>query len=101
MRTEKLNKINIFTLLKNLLVIVATSLFLSGCATQFLTKQEAFPAMYDQKPLSILVAPALNDSTAAEAGEYYAATIAPYLSYGGYYVLPMEITTAMLSREGI
>jgi len=103
MRTKKITTTKTITRLKTLLVLVATVSILSGCATrtQYLTKQEAFPAMYDQKPLSILVVPAINDSTAADAGDIYASTIAPYLSYGGYYVLPIEITTAMLRADGI
>ena len=39
-----------------------------GCTTTE-TKREAFPQMYDpgKRPVSILVLPALNESTAAEA----------------------------------
>lgn len=82
------------------LAIIA--LVASGCAQkQYLSKQEAFPEMYKEQPLSILVIHAVNDSTAAEAGDYYSATIAPTLSYNGYYVMPMEVTTAMLRNEGV
>jgi len=89
--------------LKTIIILSFLVIFLSACATrpQYISKQEAFPAMYEQKPLSILVVPAINDSTAAEATDYYSATIAPYLSYSGYYVLPLEITTDVLNNEGI
>jgi len=89
--------------IKALITLALLGSILGGCATptQYLSKQDAFPAMYAQKPTSILVVPAINDSTAADAGDYYSATIAPYLSYSGYYVLPIEITTEILRSEGI
>ena len=53
--------------LKTIIILSFLVIFLSACATrpQYISKQEAFPAMYEQKPLSILVVPAINDSTAA------------------------------------
>jgi hypothetical protein len=76
---------------------------LSGCAAPpvYLSKQEAFPKMYQEKPRSILVVPAMNDTTAADAGDLYISTIAPPLSWAGYYVLPTEITTPLLRDQGI
>ena len=40
-------------------------IILSGCAV--ITKGEAFPEMYNEKPVSILVLPPINESTAADA----------------------------------
>lgn len=88
-------------LLKTLLIVVTFSSLLSGCANKLLSKQEAFPNMYSTSPLSILVLPALNETTAAEAADYYSATIAPAFSYYGYYVLPIEVTSEMLRNEGV
>jgi hypothetical protein len=74
-----------------------------GCAAVTETKQAAFPAMYDsgKRPVSILVMPALNESTAADAADYYGVTIAEPLSLAGYYVFPLEIVTQILRNEGI
>ncbi|NIS74702.1 MAG: hypothetical protein GTO08_05375, partial [Deltaproteobacteria bacterium] len=46
--------------------------------------------MYQEQPLTILVLPPMNETTAADAKEYYATTIAEPLSLQGFYVLPIE-----------
>ena len=80
--------------------LVLLTLLIQACAQQ-ITKQEAFPEMYQEKPLSILVLPAVNESTAADAPELYSSTIAQPLANAGYYVFPIEITNAVLAAEGI
>ena len=88
--------------LKVLSVLLAV-IFFSGCVTapKNVTKKDAFPKMYDENPKSILILPAVNKSTAAEATDYYATTIAEPLTQKGFYVLPMAITTGLLKQEGI
>jgi len=82
------------------IILILTLILLNSCAT-FVTKGEAFPNMYDEKPLSILVLPPINESTAADAKEYYSTTIAEPLSFAGYYVFPIEIVNEVLKTEGI
>ena len=71
-------------------VVLAAVIFaaVAGCASVE-TKREAFPLMYDEnyKPLSILVAPAINKSTAADAGELINVTLTQPLADNGFYVL--------------
>ena len=87
--------------MKNKIIILILSLIIiNGCAT-ILTKGEAFPKMYKEKPVSILVLPPINESTAADAKEYYSTTIAEPLSFVGYYVFPIEIVNEVLKQEGI
>ena len=86
--------------IKLILIAVLVSLT-AGCATKLTTKQEAFPNLYGESPNSVLVLPALNETTAAEASDYYSATIAPAFTQFGYYVLPVEVTNTMLRNEGI
>lgn len=78
---------------------------LAGCATgpgtPPVTRQDVFPAVYGEKPASILVLPAINHSTAADAPTLYSASIAQPLSEQGYYVLPVPVTTVMLQEAGI
>ena len=74
-------------------------LVLSACA-QTVTKREAFPAMYEERPLSILVLPPINQTTAADAKEFYGTTLAEPLSHAGYYVFPIEVVTEMMKQEG-
>lgn len=77
-------------------------LALSSCAgPTYITKGKAFPKMYEERPLAILVLPPINESTAADAKEYYATTIAEPLSYAGYYVYPIEVVSEMLKLEGL
>ena len=82
------------------IILIFSLIILSGCST-IITKGEAFPNMYQEKPLSILVLPPINESTAADAKEYYITTIAEPLSLAGYYVFPIEIVNEVLKQEGI
>ncbi len=74
---------------------------LSGCQSTKITKEEAFPKMYQEKPKSILVVPAINNTTAADAAELYATTIARPLAEAGYYVFSVPYIEHFLQREGI
>jgi len=76
-------------------------LALAGCKTTQVTKVEAFPDMYSEKPASILVVPAINLTTAADAAALYATTIAKPLAESGYYVFSVPFIERFLQREGI
>ncbi len=73
---------------------------LGGCAS-YVTKEEFAPEMYTEHPASILVLPPMNKSTAADAKEYYATTVAEPLTNSGYYVYPMEVVYDILQQEGL
>jgi hypothetical protein len=87
----------------SLLIIttLAFMFFLTACAPKMVTKGDKFPTIYEELPTSILILPPINESTAADAKEYYATTIQEPLSFLGYYVFPYEITTEILKMEGI
>ncbi len=74
---------------------------LAGCQTTKITKGEAFPNMYNEAPTSILVVPAINLTTAADAAALYATTIAKPLAESGYYVFSIPFVEQFLQREGI
>lgn len=76
-------------------------MLLSGCQTTQITKGEAFPDMYNEKPTSILVVPAINLTTAADAAALYATTIAKPLAESGYYVFSIPFVDQFLQQEGI
>jgi hypothetical protein len=87
-------------------IIVIYLLFLSlvlasACGPKYISKKDAFPNLYEERPLSILVLPPINMTTAADAKEYYATTIAEPLSFAGYYIYPIEVTTDILKNEGL
>ena len=76
-------------------------ILLMGCA-ELETKIEAFPAMYDERqPLSIVVVPAINNTTAVDASEYFNVTITEPLSNFGYYTMPVEIVRDIFLKEGV
>lgn len=77
---------------------------LSGCVVQQTTKTSKiaeFPQMYEEDPASILILPPINESTDAEAKDYYSTTIPIPLILHGYYVFPYELTAEILKQEGI
>ena len=73
----------------------------SGCA-EMGTKRDSYPSMYtDRKPVSMLIVPAINESTAADAGDLLNVTVTQPFSNHGYYVMPMPIVADIFRREGI
>jgi hypothetical protein len=84
-----------------LLLLILMGASLSACAPKMVTKADKFPLLYEEQPASILILPPMNESTAADAKDYYATTIQEPLSFNGYYVFPYEITTEILKMEGI
>lgn len=84
------------------LLTVPVFIFYVGCVNhQRLTKEEAFPLMFEEQPHVIAVLPPINNTTAAEAGDYYATTIAEPLNQLGFYVIPVEILNDVLALEGL
>ena len=77
--------------------------FISGCASnQWQTKLEAYPGMYDERqPLTMVVVPAINTTTAANASNYFNVTITEPLANQGYYPMPVEIVRDIFLKEGI
>jgi hypothetical protein len=85
---------------KIILVIASLILLLSSCSvTKSLTKQEAYKSIYEQKPVSILVMPPINRSTAVEAKAYFYTTLNTTIADHGYYVFPPMLTMEFLKRE--
>src|ERR1035437_1335602 len=84
-----------------LIILIFIVFSLSACAPKMVTKGDKFPLLYEEMPVSILILPPMNESTAAEAKDYYATTIQEPLSFSGYYVFPYDITTEILKMEGI
>jgi hypothetical protein len=81
-------------------LVTVSFIYLTGCTT-YITKQEFAPKMYTEHPISILVLPPVNKTTAVDAKEYYVTTVAPPLTNSGYYVFPMEVVYDILQQEGL
>lgn len=84
-----------------IVTLMSMSLFLSACGPKMVTKGEKFPLLYEEAPSAILVLPPINQTSAANAKEYYSTTIQEPLSFTGYYVFPYEVTAEILKMEGI
>jgi hypothetical protein len=82
-------------------LVICCVLVLVACGPTHMTKYEAFPRMYAERPLAILVLPPINETTAADAKEYYVTTIAEPLSFSGYYVFPVEVISEIMKNEGL
>ncbi len=84
-----------------LISIIIFMFFLTGCIPPTMSKEKFSPKMYSEHPISILVLPPANKSTAADAKDYYLTTVAEPLTNTGYYVFPIEIVSEVLKQEGL
>ncbi len=74
---------------------------LAACNSTTRSTQPRFPKMYTESPTSILVVPAINNTTAADATMLYASTITKPLSEAGYYVYSLPFVQTLFANEGI
>ncbi len=89
---------------KKLIVLLTsiTSIFiLSGCGPSYVTKGTEFPKMYEQQPRSLLILPPMNESTDAEAKDYYMTTTEMPFALMGYYTFPTEMVSDIMKQEGV
>ncbi len=85
-----------------LLFLGLGTLYFSGCATPVIvTKGQKYPLLYEEHPNTIVVLPPINNTTAADAKEYYSTTIAQPLAFAGFYVVPIEPTAEILKSQGL
>lgn len=81
------------------LIIVSLIVTVSCSVTTPIPKAEAYEGMYSEVPLTILLMPPINRSTAVEAKEYFYSTLNVPLNNKGYYVLPPFLSMDILRRE--
>lgn len=84
---------------KLIYLLIAIALLTSCSTTTPLKKSVAYQGMYKELPLTILLMPPINRSTAVEAKEYFYSTMNVPLSNKGYYVLPPFLTMDILKKE--
>jgi hypothetical protein len=78
---------------------VITAILTSCATTAPIKKSIAYEGMYKEQPLTILLMPPINRSTAVDAKEYFYATLNVPLNNKGFYVLPPFLTMDVLKRE--
>lgn len=71
---------------------------LASCSTPTTLSQQ-YPGMYEEKPLSIVIMPPINQTTHAEAKDYFYTTMYMPLCEKGYYVYSPYLTMEMFQQE--
>lgn len=88
------------SLLLGVTSLVSMVLLLSSCgSSNTLLKEQAYPELYAQKPLSILVMPPINKTDKVEAKEAVYASLYHPLVEQGYYVFSPILAEELLQSE--
>lgn len=82
----------------SLFFILISLAVLAGCAS---APPPPIPPEMPEAPVSILILPPVNNTTSAEAKEYYATAVEEILANRGYYVFPYRVTTDVLAMHGV
>ena len=82
---------------KNILLAVI-SLLLVSCS-QKITRDMQYPKMYEEKPVSIVTMPPINQTQHVEAKDYFYTTMFAPLCEKGYYVFSPLLTMELFQSE--
>ena len=84
--------------MKKILALAVVLISLASCTTTK-TMGEQYPEMYAEKPLTIAIMPPINQTTHAEAKDYFYTTLYLPLCEKGYYVYSPYLTMEMFQQE--
>lgn len=84
--------------MKKILLFLLTAIVVASCSSTK-TLGEQYPAMYEEKPLTIAIMPPINQTTHAEAKDYFYTTMYQPLCEKGYYVFSPYLTMEMFQQE--
>lgn len=70
-----------------------------SCGPPLELRSVAYKGMYEEKPLSVLIMPPINRSTAVDAKEYFHSTLNVPIANAGYYVIPPFLSMEILKKE--
>ncbi len=82
------------------LPLIAMCLLASCEVQQGLTRHNAYPNMYKEQPLTLLIMPPINNTTHVNAKEYLYTTLAHPLLEKGFYVISPCLGMEILQNEG-
>lgn len=86
--------------MKRILYLLAIAALVSSCgAVSSATRASQYPEMYEQKPLTLLVMPPINNTSAVEAKDYMYTSISRPLAEAGYYVISPLLSMDILKAE--
>ena len=80
------------------LVVATVAILLSSCGSSATLVQQ-YPKMYEEKPLSIAIMPPINQTSHAEAKDFFYTTMYTPLCEKGYYVFSPYLTMEMFQNE--
>lgn len=84
--------------MKKYIILALVTLLMSSCAEQ-ITRVAQYPKMYEEKPLSIVVMPPINQTNHVEAKDFFYTTLYAPLCEKGYYVFSPMMTMEMFQAE--
>ena len=84
--------------MKKFFLLLLTVVVLVSCYS-VKTMGEQYPAMYEEKPTTIAIMPPINQTTHAEAKDYFYTTMYLPLCEKGYYVYSPYLTMEMFQQE--
>ena len=86
--------------MKKLAYFIFIAVCLASCSTSTnLTRQKNYPKMYEEKPVSILIMPPINNTVDVDAKEYFYTSMAQPLCEKGYYVISPFIAMDFMKSE--
>lgn len=77
--------------------VIFVSILLSSCATY--TRSSQYPKFYEEKPLTVLVMPPINNTFDVEAKDFLYTSINYPLVEAGYYVISPHLALEFLKSE--
>ena len=86
--------------MKRLFPLFLLILTVSSCGTgSNLTRGSLYPGMYEERPVTLLVMPPINNTANVDAKELLYTSISRPLAEAGYYVISPTLTMAILRQE--
>lgn len=82
-----------------ILLLSVVVLLFAACTASAPTRGSLYPKMYDEKPVSLLVMPPINNTNHVEAKELLYTSISHPLIEAGYYVVSPHLALEMLKAE--
>lgn len=86
--------------MKRLLYIIPALLLVAGCGSASqITRASQYAKLYEEKPVTLLVMPPINNSNVVEAKELLYTSISKPLAEAGYYVISPRLAMDILQAE--
>lgn len=87
--------------MKRIVPFLAIVVLVSSCGlmTPSHTRASLYPGLYEEKPVTLLVMPPINNTVNVEAKELLYTSISRPLAEAGYYVIPPSLAMDVLRQE--